>query len=506
VTQAILATGSRASLRIVTRNGSAAGEANVDPWQSAPSGFVLSAAIEHPELQPSIIDLPALPKHNEAEELASELINGGEAVCVALRGERLVAQIEPCPLPPLINSSLRHDATYLIPGGLGSLGLSAAERMVRDGARHLVLAGRTAAGSPAIDALRAAGASITIAACDFADMDSVDRLFNEILPTLPPLRGVIYTAGVTEDALLANQTAAGFRRVMAAKISGAWNLHQRTAALPLDFFVLYSSAASLIGSGGQANYAAANSFLDALAHRRRALGLPAVSLNWGAWSGSGMAAREEVLERLKAQGVGTISPDDGLDLLSAVLSGGEFPAQLGVFPAQWTTYVPKLPQRLRSRLAPLCPDELAPQSSGILEALAGLASAEDRYEALRTYTRGVLARVLGYKSANELGAPQNFFEMGMDSLTAVEFRNRLQEDLRIPLPATLAFDSPNIEALAHFLEETLTPQSPLADDAASMSQPEWNDLGERAELDGLTSDELAQLLVEAIGEGGQHVR
>lgn len=505
VAKAMIGLGSNAVLRVVTRGGRATSDV-IDPWQSAPAGLVLSLAIEHPELQPSVVDLPVRSMLDESSELAQELFTGDSELCIALHKERLVSRIEPLAFPFNTTASLHSDSTYLVTGGLGSLGLLAAERMVRDGARHLVLTSRSTADSPAIDALRAKGASVTLVACDVSQAQDVDRLFEETLSILPPLRGIIHAAGVTEDALLPKQTEESFRRVMAAKVSGAWNLHHRTAALSLDFFVFYSSAASLIGSGGQANYAAANSFLDALAHHRRALGLPAISLNWGAWSGSGMAARAEVLDRLKAQGVGTIAVVDGLDLLSAILAGADLPAQIGIFPAQWATYVAQLPKQMRTRLAPMSSESTTTQANDILSHLASIESAAERDEALRGYVRSVLARVLGYKSADGLGAPQHFFEMGMDSLTAVEFRNRLQEDLRIQLPATLAFDYPDIESLTHFLHETVAPQAALIANTTSAIEPVWNEAGERAALDSLSSDELSQLLVEAIGEGGSHGR
>lgn len=504
VSKAMANAGSAAVLRIVTRGGRAAAGSTVDPWQAALAGFALSVAIESPELRPVLIDLPAAAASSEASELAQELVAADGEVCVALHGERLVSRIESLSLPLDGNRSLRSDATYLVTGGLGSLGLASAQRLVRDGARHLVLTSRTAADSPAIDALRTTGADVVVVACDLSQEEDVAGLFVETLAKLPPLRGVIHSAGINEDALLAKQTEDGFRRVMAAKVTGAWNLHRHTASLPLDFFVLYSSAASLIGSAGQANYAAANSFLDALAHMRCSQGLAATSLNWGAWSGSGMATRAEVLDRLKAQGIGTIAAADGLDLLSAILSGSNFPAQIGVFPAQWPTYVAQLPARLRPRFAPLASPDAAMRAADILKQLNASTGAE-RSGLLREYIRGVLARVLGYKNAEELGAPRHFFEIGMDSLTAVEFRNRLQEDLEISLPATLAFDYPEIESLTRFLEDSLLPPGAPAAETAS-SEEQRNEEKERAALDGLTGEELAQLLAEAMEEGVNHGR
>jgi myxalamid-type polyketide synthase MxaC len=497
---------SGSALRLVTRGGQAAGGGPVDPWQAPPAAFALCVAIEHPELQPSCIDLDPIPTHREAAELAEELQYGGEEFRVALRGnQRLISRIEPFPFPLESHTSLSANATYLITGGLGRLGSAAAERMIRDGARNLVLTSRSAVDSPAIDALRTMGSTVIVVMCDLAQADEVDRLFLETLAPLPPLRGIIHAAGVTEDALLSNQTASGFRRVMAAKVAGAWNLHRHTVLLSLDFFVLYSSAASLMGSAGQANYAAANGFLDALAHHRRTLGLPAISLNWGAWRGSGMAARPEIVNRLKAQGVGTIPFAGGLDILSAVCAGRDLPAQVGVFPAQWAKYVAQLPARLRARLSPMASVSGMPQAEDVL-ALLSVAPPAETYEVLCGYLRRVLARVLGYKSDAELRLQRPFFELGMDSLTAVEFRTRLQEELQVSLPATLAFDYPDISTLASFLVNTVAPAASLPVDASARDAYIWDEATERVALGALTSNELARLLVKEMADGGSHGR
>jgi myxalamid-type polyketide synthase MxaE and MxaD len=503
VAQELVKSESRAVLRLVTRCGQAINGGPVDPWQAPVAGFALSVSLEHPELQPCLIDLAPENSELEAGQLAEELLSAADEVRVAFRaGQRFVSRLEPVAFEPSAQPDLQADATYLITGGLGNLGMQTAVRMVRQGARNLVLTSRKAADSPATEALRALGANVVVTACDLAQVDEVDRLFDHTLAALPPLRGVVHAAGVVEDTLLPRQTAEGFGRVMAAKVHGAWNLHQRTQDKPLDFFVLYSSAASLIGSGGQANYAAANSFLDALAHHRRGCGLTAVSLNWGAWSGPGMAARPEVQERLKAQGVGTIPVEGALNLLSAVLAGHTIPAQLGVFPAQWNKFVAQLPARLRTRLSRIATPESLQLGSDILQQLA-VASPAESLGLLRDHLRRMLAAVLGYKNPAELNIQSRFFDLGMDSLTAVEFRNRLQEQLRIPLPTTLAFDYPDICSLAEFLATLAAPQSAVSQVGAGDAPTEAD---ERASLDGLTSDEISRLLFDELAEEESHGR
>ena len=220
---------------------------------------------------------------------------------------------------------VRPDATYLITGGLAGLGLLVARWLVERGARHLVLMGRRAPAEAARTAIRemeAHGAQVVVAQGDVAREADVQGVLAQIAGGQPPLRGIIHAAGVLDDGVLLQQTWERFAKVLAPKVEGAWNLHRLTQTAPLDFFVLFSSAAALLGSPGQANHAAANAFLDALAHHRRALGLPAVSINWGVWSGWGVAADRGVGARAAVQGMGSFTPEEGLHVLERVLGGG----------------------------------------------------------------------------------------------------------------------------------------------------------------------------------------
>jgi NAD(P)-dependent dehydrogenase (short-subunit alcohol dehydrogenase family)/acyl carrier protein len=502
--QAILHAQTGTELWLVTQGSQAVSGERSIPAQAPISGFGLAVAYERPELHCSLIDLDAGGKSDAAEEIVNELLNGGEEVRVAWRsGERFVSRIERIRAPRGGRSALNAEATYLITGGLGSLGLKTAERMVRDGARHLVLTGRNISRAADVGALRHSGAKVTVAACDLSKAGDMDRLFRETIAGMPPLRGVVHCAGVLHDALLPQQTPESFRRVMAAKVAGAWDLHQRTQSHPLDFFLLYSSAASLIGSAGQANYAAANAFLDALAHYRRSRGLAATSINWGAWNGEGMAARSEIVERLAARGVETISAEDGLDLLSILFAGGETPAQLGVFPAEWTAFARHLPARLRLRFSSMAAP--AASTAGTIAAQLQSAPAPEWNRILRGYLQQTLAAILGYKIAGDLNPQQRFFQLGMDSLAAVEFKNRLEEELHIPLPTTLVFDYPEIGSLAEFLANRVsaampgTRQTPaaLGGNAHSREQEALNDL---------TKDKLAALLMKELGESAIDVQ
>src|SRR5690606_12066890 len=187
----------------------------------------------------------------------------------------------------------RADSTYLVTGGLGGLGLKFAQWIVEQGGRHLVLMGRSGASEealPVLAQLEAMGAQIVVARMDVTDYNALADMIGHIQNEMPPLRGVIHCAAVLDDGLLLQQNAERFERVMTPKVRGAWNLHQLTKDLPLDCFVVFSSLAAMPGTAGQGNYAAANAFMDALIHYRTTLGLPGLSINWGAWAEIGLAA------------------------------------------------------------------------------------------------------------------------------------------------------------------------------------------------------------------------
>src|SRR5437667_840345 len=245
------------------------------------------------------------------------------------------------------NLSLGLGGTVLITGGLGGLGLAVGRQFVADGARSLVLVGRRgvrdAEQAEAVASLERSGARVVIAAADVADQRALKQILDRIAADGPKLSGVVHAAGVLADALLIDQSLERFEAVMAPKIAGAWNLHTLTKDMPLDFFVLYSSAASLFGAPGQANYAAANAFLDALAHHRRARGLPALSINWGAFSEVGLAVAHDARARLAGLGVRHLTPAEGNEVLCRLLESGE--TQIGVAPInvrQWVAFRPRL--------------------------------------------------------------------------------------------------------------------------------------------------------------------
>ncbi|WP_342374006.1 SDR family NAD(P)-dependent oxidoreductase [Myxococcus stipitatus] len=352
---------------------------------------------------------------------------------------------------------LREDVTYLITGGLGGLGLAVAGWMVEQGARRLVLLGRGTqlkqAQRDAISAMESAGAHITVTGADVAQREQLTRVFSDIAASGHPLRGVLHAAGVLDDGVLAQQTEERFRRVMAPKVLGAWNLHELTRDLPLDFFVLYSSAASFFGAPGQGNYAAANAFMDTLALQRRARGLPALSINWGAFSEVGLAAAQDNRgARLAQRGAGSLTPAEGNAILGRLLDGAA--TGMGVMPLDLRRWTELSPQ---ARSSPWW-SELIPAGSGatpgardeaLLEALRKATPEEGRAR-IEQLVREQMARVLRLDSSRiDRDAPLQSF--GLDSLMGLELRNRLEAALGVPLPASLMWKHPTLAALGEHL-------------------------------------------------------
>ncbi len=353
---------------------------------------------------------------------------------------------------------IRADASYLITGGLGGLGLNAAGWLAEQGAGHLVLMGRSGAANPeqvaAVEALRARGTRVTIAKADVAVAADVERTIEEIAASGLPLRGVIHAAGVLDDGALMQQNPARFRTVMAPKVRGAFNLHRSTREMPLDFFVLYSSVSGLMGSPGQSNYAAANTFLDALAHHRKAHGLPALCIDWGAFSDVGLAAAQENRgARLVARGMRSISPTEGLVVLDRLLQSDR--AQVAVVPLnirQWVEFYPAAASSKRLSRLVATQQGRAGRATGDRALLDRLAAAEPKsrikllQEALKTQASLVL-RIPETKL--DIEAPLT--SLGMDSLMGLELRNRIEAILGLTIPPTLLWTYPTIATSSQHL-------------------------------------------------------
>ena len=360
--------------------------------------------------------------------------------------------------PSLVEGRLRQDRTYLVTGGLGGIGCALAGWLAERGAGAIVLNGRRAPDAEAeevIGALQERGVTVQVELADVTDANAVDGMLERIKGELPPLGGVIHSVGVLADASLANQDWERFEQVLWPKVLGAWHLHRGTADCDLDLFVLFSSVAGILGNPGQANHAAANAFLDQLAAHRRALGLPGQAIAWGAWSGLGEAEeqRERIARRREAAGTGWFSPEQGLSAFDRLLR--EDPTTAVVLAADWSVFGEAIEGRpsLFEDLLPAAEDA-SEDSLGTAEDLLsqlGAAPAEAREELLVSFLQQEVQAVLRLPAAP---APAvGFFDLGIDSLMAVELRNRLNRAFSGEYAAsnTVVFDYPDIAALARHL-------------------------------------------------------
>nr|WP_051834158.1 type I polyketide synthase [Streptomyces sp. NRRL S-646] len=463
------------------------------PEQAAVWGLGRVAALEQPQRWGGLVDLPADLDSRSAERLAGLLsgTTGEDQSAVRSAGvfaRRLVHARPSTTEAPEWNCT---DQTVLITGGTGSLGARVARRLAERGARHLVLVGRRGPDAEGAEALRAelaaVGAEVTLAACDTADADALAALLAE-----HPVDAVVHAAGVLDDGLLQALTPERLEAVLRPKLAAARNLDRLTRDRELSAFVLFSSFAGTVGSAGQGNYAAANAYLDALAARRRAEGLPATSVAWGPWAGGGMAGGDDAEARLRGGGVVPLDPDAALAALDRAVARAD--AQLTVAELTWDRFVPGFTAVRPAPLLAELPEAQAlvrqarerdggaqAEGGALGTRLAGLAEAEQE-RLLTQLVRDHVATVLGHGSADAVDADRAFNELGFDSLMAVELRNRLGVAAGLQLPATLLFDQPTPRVLARHLRSLTVTEGGGAPALDALDQLE-------AALTGLAEDD-----------------
>ncbi len=414
--------------------------------------------LEHPELFGRLIDLDSTSRTTDAAVLLGEILHEDAEDQIALRDDqryapRLDRVTEPWPEA----EPLRGDATYLITGGLGRIGLQVARDLAVRGAKHLCLLGRsgvtTSDQQAGVATIEAHGATVRVVAADVADQAAMTAVIGDLAGG-PPLAGVVHAAGLPGYTDLAHLDPTELASVLRPKIQGGWILHELVRELPLDFFVCFSSIASAWGSRGQAHYAAANGFLDALAHLRRAAGLRSVTINWGPWVEGGMTS-PEAATLLSRVGIRPL-PTHQATAAFAALAQADRP-QVVVADIDWTLFKGSYEARGHRPLLERIVDgdgTVAEPVSG--EALALVrhvraAAAPERERLLREVVQREVAQVLALAAPASADVEQGLFEMGMDSLMALELRTRLQTLVSRALPATLVFDHPTIQAIARFL-------------------------------------------------------
>jgi phthiocerol/phenolphthiocerol synthesis type-I polyketide synthase C len=394
-------------------------------------------------------------------------------------------------LPPRSNSQdalFHRDATYILTGALGGVGAAVAEWMAENGAGHLVLVSRRQAGQAENEILgrvRAKGAIVEHHRTDIVDFSQVRQLVSEITRTMPPLRGIMHAAAVIEDALVTNLTPDGFDAVFGPKIRGTWHLHQSTLGLPLDFFMMFSSIASVFPQPGHGSYSAANSFMDAFAGYRRGLGLPASAINWAGWLGLGLARETgtgRTIEAYEAEGFGSFEQDEALYLLGRALRSDPVQAvAVRIDPDKLISAHEGVPSLFRE-VASLDRNTSAGTSfaTGSLDELLAATTYGEKLLKLETLLRTEVSRVLKL-APDRIGANQPFGQMGIDSLMALEFIRRVNRALALSLPATAVFNYPSINALAIQIARRLG----VLPDAAPALAPRLSSSGRHVEGSGM---------------------
>ena len=441
---------------------------HVDPVQAPLWGLGRTIAIEYPGIWGGLIDLQLNADHTpDVDLLAAELLypDGETQIAISARGERHIQRFvaQSLDLLPAQQSPVRVDATYLVTGGLGMLGRSVVKWLMNNGARHLVLTGRNASTEAAQDLIKTArnnSVSIKVIAADISRHEDVSQLIRTIGSECPPLKGVVHSAGILDDGILAQLDWERFSRVFEPKVYGSWLLHECTKSLDLDFFVLQSSLLSLLGSAGQANYSAGNTFVDSLSAHRRSAGLPATAINWSAWSEGGLATRSGTRgEAMWASlGVKFVSPDLAMQAFDRLMQLDV--DQIAVAVADWSTYAGKAGKSpFLAELLNGSGGNGASKSTRRKSALAASrvpVNGEARQQLFGRLQQRIMAE-LGFTEPIDPDRPLN--EIGLDSLRSVTLANNLEDEFGILVSISELISGPTINQLSEYLSG-LVAQSP----------------------------------------------
>ncbi|OLP20312.1 hypothetical protein BST81_00815 [Leptolyngbya sp. 'hensonii'] len=481
-----------------------AGEVPVSVGQTSLWGLGRTIALEHSEFWGGLVDLdPAATSEAAIVPLLPLLLHrDGEDQNAFRQGQRYglrLVRLGPS-LPSGSPFQCRPDGSYLITGGLGGIGLQVARWLVERGARRLLLLGRTplpprsewktlsdqalANRVAAIRALEALGATVQVVPIDVADTAALQTFLETYdREGYPPIRGVMHAAGVMQYQPIVEQTLADMQAIFQAKVYGGWNLHHLLQAAPLDFFVLFSSTSAFLSSPLMASYAAANTFLDGLAHYRRAIGQPALSINWGTWAEVGMVTTFEGTQRpIELRGMGTLSSQQGLRALQRLLQpAASAPAQVGVMPINWRQWRESYGAFSTAPLFATVMQEMAESSATqtrvrltrdrLLEV-----DPEQRPALLQEYLSTQVSQVLGLVPSR-LDPQQSLTNFGLDSLMAVELKNRIETDLQVVLPMVQILQGPSVlQLVAGLLGQIATLAKDAmgdTDGAGTAEEDEW---------------------------------
>jgi NAD(P)-dependent dehydrogenase (short-subunit alcohol dehydrogenase family)/acyl carrier protein len=498
-----LARGAPAGRAWLVTQGATSTGAGANRWQAPLWGVGRVFALEHPDRWGGLVDLEAgVPAGLLATRLLASIDGVGDEDQAAWHGdERRVPRLAPVAAPAAATLRLRADASYLVTGGFGGLGLLVAKRLAQRGAKHIALLGRRPdAESEGVRAIRALGAEVIALQGDVADEASLATALAELARRAPPLRGVVHAAADLHAGAIVDLTGDQVRSMLRPKIAGTLALERLAASSPLDFTVLFSSTTALLGAAGFAHYAAANAFLDATAHALDQPGRRVIAIDWGTWDAMRLASADSQRSYL-ASGLRPLPADEALDAMERLLADPA--AQTAVARIDWQVLRPLHESRRTRPLLARLGNEIVAANVPVAASVCGpdlaarhaAAQPGAREELLLDFVLAEIAAVLGLGAGEPVPPAAGLFELGMDSLMSMELKRRLERAAGRKLPSTLTFNHPNAAALAAFLHGLLQAALPAAPAPAPVAEPVVDAAAGGDDLDALSDDELERRLL-----------
>jgi NAD(P)-dependent dehydrogenase (short-subunit alcohol dehydrogenase family)/acyl carrier protein/SAM-dependent methyltransferase len=468
--QAVSVAGSdRSTIWLVTRGAAAVeNEGSVNLHSAIADAMARTARLEHSELSIRWVDLPSKPAEKDWLRLGQLIREGTREPSIAIRQAKLIfprlvplstvvsRDAKPCRFSP--------DAAYLVTGAYGGLGFRTVQWMAERGARCIFIVGRREPSHEIreqISKLKYDGVRVHDLVADISERRDVEKIFEQIAESGAELRGIVHAAGTLDDGTLLQQTREKFAKVFAPKVKGSWLLDEFSRKYPLDFFVLFGSAASVLGSGGQSNHAAANGFLDALSRQRQREGLPSTTIAWGPWAEIGAAAHLNDMGRAARLGLSAFSPEKGIELLEQATSSGR--SEVAALPVDWRSFLGQVQAggaAFFNEVTPAVSDSAASSTPpDQLKSLLETTPAENRLSVIKQHVRAHIVDVLRLDSAFMLRDDQPLPELGLDSLMALELKNGLQKELGMTLTPNFFFEYPTLDLAAMYLNARLVGSS-----------------------------------------------